>query len=158
MKLEDLLKSEALLQLGSIGDDGSGRLRAVICVGGHRALPRDIMGKHVDEIAKMPIKYTTAPYLELIWERYFTFMVRDEGAAAFRKEEEFVGHCVRVFEKSWFLSVVPELSNGLHEIPGVREGMKHFGIYALDHIVDVLAYEAPLIRDLGHRSVEPQKA
>jgi hypothetical protein len=158
MKFEDLLKSEALLQLGSIGDDGSGRLRAVICFGGHRPLPRDIMGKHADEIAKTPIEYTAAPYLELIWERYFTFMVRDEGAAAFRKEEEFFGHSVRIFEKSWLLSVVPELSNGLHEIPGVREGLKHFGVYALDQIVDVLAYEAPLIRDLGHRGLEPKEA
>ena len=109
------------------------------------------MGKHVDEIAKMPLEYTTAPYYELVWERYFTFMVSDEGTAALRKEEEFAGHGIRLFKKSWLLAAIPDLSNGTHEIRGV---MKHFGLYCLNHIVDVLAYEEPIVRDLGRLAYE----
>ena len=156
MKFDDLLVREEWLFLSSIADEGDNRLRAVICAGGHQPLPREILGKHVDEIAKMSVEYTTAPYYELIWRRYFTFMVRDEGAAAFRKEEEFAGHGVRVFKKSWLLGAVPELSNGLHEIPGVRGAVKHFGIYCANHNVDVLAYEEPAVRDLGCRGIEPK--
>ena len=156
MKFDDLLIREEWLSLSSIADEGDNRLRAVFSLGGHRQLPREILGKHVDEIAKMPLEYTTAPYYELTWERYFTFMVRDEGAAAFRREEEFSGHGVRVFKKSWLLAAIPELSNGLHEIPGVRGAVSHFGLYCLNHIVDVLAYEKPMVRDLGHRGIEPK--
>jgi hypothetical protein len=73
-------------------------------------------------------------------------MVSDEGTAALRKEEEFAGHGVRLFKRSWLLGAIPELSNGTHEIRGP---LKHFGLYCLNHIVDVLAYEAPIVRDLG---------
>jgi hypothetical protein len=158
MTFDDALDCEIWLHMKSIEDDGSGRLRVVLCLGGHHQLPRDIIGKHVNEIAQMPIDYTTAPYIELIWKRYFTFMVRDEGAAAFRSEEKFRGHGIRVFERSWLLTVVPELSNGLHDIPGVREGLKHFGVYSMNHIIDVLAYEAPEILDLGELSIDSKNA
>jgi len=121
MKFEDLLTRSEWMNLGSISDAGDNRLRAVVIVG-------------------------DASY-ELFWDRYFTFMVRDEGAAAFRKEEEYAGSGVRVFRKSWLLDSVPELSNGLHDIPEVRGPVKHFGIYCLNHIVDVLAYENPLVSE-----------
>jgi len=155
MKFQDLLVHKECLHLSSIADAGDNRLRAVICAGGHQPLPRQLIGKHVEEIAKMPLEYTPAPYYELVWSRYFTFMVRDEGAAAFRKEEKFEGHGVRVFKKSWLLAAVPDLSNGLHEIAGVRGPVKHFGLYCLNHIVDVLAYEEPTVRDLGLHTIEP---
>jgi hypothetical protein len=158
MKFEDLLLRRADLFLSSIVGDGNSRLRALICVGGHWALPRAIMGKHVDEIARMPIERTTAQYCEFVWERYFAYMVRDEGMAAFRKEEEFTGHGVRLFTKSWLLGTIPELSNGLHDHSELRRGpLKHFGIYCLDRIVDVLAYEEPSVKDLGLLPFEDQK-
>jgi hypothetical protein len=156
MKFEDLLVREEWLFLSSIADAGDNRLRAVICAGGHQRLPSQIIGKHVDEIAKMPVEYTAAPYYELVWDRYFTFMVRDESTAALRKGEEFAGHGVRLFKKSWLLAAVPDLSNGLHDLPGIRGPVKHFGLYCLNHIVDVLAYEEPVVRDLGRRAMEPR--
>jgi hypothetical protein len=156
MKFEDLLVREDWLYLASITDAGDNRLRMVICAGGHQQLPREIVGKQVSEILKTPIEYSSAPYFELVWNRYFTFMVRDESAAAFRKEEESVGHGVRIFKKSWLLESVPELSNGLHELSGVRGSVKHFGIYCLNHIVDVLAYEEPVVSDLGDRTFETE--
>jgi hypothetical protein len=121
MKIEDLLACSEWMNLGSISDAGDNRLRAMVIVG-------------------------DASY-ELLWDRYFTFMVRDEGAAAFRKEEEYAGSGVRVFTKSWLLTSVPKLSNGLHEIPEVLCPVKHFGIYCLNHIVDVITYENPLVRE-----------
>ena len=156
MKFQDLLVREEWLHLTSIADAGDNRLRAEICIGGHQPLPRQIIGKHVDEIAKMPIEYTSAPYYELVWECYFTFMVRDEGAAGTWKEEEFSGYGARLFKKSWLLASVPELSNGLHDLPSIRSPVKHFGLYCLNHIVDVLAYEEPIVRDLGRRTIQPR--
>jgi hypothetical protein len=122
MTFDNLLTRQEWMNLGSIGDAGDNRLRAVI---------------HVGEEA-----------YELLWDRYFTFMVRDEGAAAFRKEEEYSGLGVRLFRKSWLLGVIPELSNGLHEISDVRGPVKHYGLYCLNHIVDVLAYEAPSVSEV----------
>jgi hypothetical protein len=62
MTFEDALDSEAWLYVTSIGDDGSGRLRIVVCLGGHHQLSRDIIGKHANEIAQMPIEYDCAVY------------------------------------------------------------------------------------------------
>ena len=121
MKFEDLLERREWMNLGSISDAGDNRLSAVVIIG-------------------------DASY-ELFWDRYFTFMVRDEGAAAFRKEEVYLGLGVRLFRKSWLLDSISELSNGSHEIPEVRGPVKHFGIYCLNHIVDVLAYENPLVSE-----------
>ena len=45
---------------------------------------------------------------------------------------------------------ISDLSNGLHSLPAGKETpIKHFGLYCSDHIVDVLAWEGPEIRDLG---------
>ena len=157
MTFVDIMALKDWMFLASITDAGDNRVTAVICAGGHQLLPNQITGKHVSEIMKTPLEYTDAPYYELTWDRYFSFMVRDESAAAFRKEEEFLGHGVRAFKKSWLLESVSELSNGLHEIPGVRGPVKHFGIYCANHIVDVLAYEEPIVRDLGRRTMEPEQ-
>ena len=128
MTFEELLPRKEWMNLGSITDAGDNRLRAVIWIGDQS--------------------------YELMWDRYFTFMVRDEGAAAFRKEEEYSGLGVRRFQKSWLLDSVSELSNGLHEIPNVRGPVIHFGLYCLNHIVDVLAYENPVV---GEVKTEPNQ-
>jgi hypothetical protein len=154
MNFAELVAHKEQMFLSEIADKGANQLRVEICLGGHHPLPRDIMGKHIDEISRMPIRYTEAAYYELKWDRYFSFMVRDEGAAAFRKDEEFEGHGIRRFEKSWLLTMIPELSNGLHEIPRVRGKLTHYGLYCANHIVDVLAYEDPAMRDLGLRALD----
>lgn len=124
----------------------------MICVGGHRLLPREILGKHVDEISAVPIERSDALYVEFGWKRYFSFMVRDEVSAAFRRDESFVGRGIRLYSDSWLLRSMAELSNGLHGLAGGRETpIKHFGFYCLDHIVDVLSWDFPEIRDLGMR-------
>jgi hypothetical protein len=156
MSFKKLLALKEQLFLTYIGDKGDNRLLAEICVGGHRRLPKDIMGKHVDEIASMPTYYTKALYYEFRWDRYFTFMVRDEGFAAVREDEEFTGFMIRRFEKSWLLTMIPELSNGLHGITGGRAHLQHFGLCCLNHIVDILAYDEPIIRDLGLRELDPK--
>ena len=153
MKFEELLARKDYLHLSEITDEGDNRLRAVVCIGGHHRVPNEIMGKHVDEIARMPIQYTKASYYELRWDRYFWFAVQDECFAPVRKEDEFSGHGFRRFKKSWLLMTVPQLSNGLHETHGK---LMHFGLYCLNHIVDVLAYAEPGVRDLGLREVAPK--
>jgi hypothetical protein len=108
------------------------------------------MGKQVDDISAAPIERSEAYYIEFIWKRYFSFMVRDEVAAAFRKDESFKGRGIRLYSDSWLLRSISDLSNGLHSLPAGKETpIRHFGLYCSDHIVDVLAWEGPEIRDLG---------
>ena len=104
MTFEELQAHREWMNLASVADAGDNRLRAVVQVGDKS--------------------------YELFWDRYFAFLVRDEGAAAFRKEEEHTGLGVRSFRKSWLLDSLPELSNGLHEIPEIRGPVKHFGSFA----------------------------
>ena len=156
MTFEELLSHKDFLFLSKIADEGNYELRAVIH-GAHRTIQRNLIGKHVDEISKLPIEYTKAPYYELTWRQYFSFMVRDEHTAAVRKDQEYVGSgSVKCFKKSWLLAAVPELSNGTHKLNGKQ--LKHFGLYCHIHIVDVLAYDEPSVRDLGLCAVKPKTA
>jgi hypothetical protein len=153
MNFETLLKFEEPLLLASITDDGGNRLRALLCVGGHRPLRREILDKHVDEIARLPIEFTDAPYIELSWERYFMFCVRDEGSAAHRIYEAFEGTGVRRYSKSWFLDNAGDLSNSTRALRGK---ITHYGLSCMNHIVDILAYEVPSVSDLGRRNLAPR--
>src|ERR1035438_7627450 len=142
MNFEALLKLEEPLLLSSITDDGGNRLRALLCVGGHRPLRREILDKKVDEIAKMPIEFTDAPYIELNWERYFMFCVRDEGSAAHRIYDAFEGIGIRRYSKSWFLDNAGDLSNSTRAL---RAKITHFGLSCMNHVVDILAYDEPSV-------------
>jgi hypothetical protein len=153
MNFEALLKLEEPLLLSSITDDGGNRLRALLCVGGHRPLRREILDKKVDEIAKMPIEFTDAPYIELNWERYFMFCVRDEGSAAHRIYDAFEGTGIRRYSKSWFLDNAGDLSNSTRAL---RAKITHFGLSCMNHVVDILAYDEPSVSDLGRRSMNPR--
>jgi hypothetical protein len=158
MNFADLLVSREAMFLTSIADAGHNRLEATICIGGHQRLPRAILGKHVDEIGKMPVEYTDAAYCELTWNSYFAFMVRDESFAAVRKEEKYVGHGVRIYETSWLLASVPLLSNGLHDSPELGLApLSHFALCCANHIVDILARAQPVVRDLGRRPIQPKR-
>jgi len=148
LKFDDLLRVGEPLVLSRIGDGGDSRLRALICIGGHHPMPRAIAGKHADEIAGAPIEFADAPYCELEWGRYFYFSVRDETFAAVRPDDRFVGSGVRLFTKSWLLGNVGSLSNGILKMQG---GVTHFGLYCMNHTVDILAYSEPEIHDLGMR-------
>ena len=153
MNMESLLALNEPVFLSAISDEGDNRLRAVLCIGGHRPLPRKILGKDAEEAARTPIEFTDAPYCELRWGRYFLFSVRDEGSASFRRDEVFRGTVVRRFTKSWFLDNVGSLSNGTL---GLRGKVAHLGLYCINHIVDVLAYEDPQVVDLGRRTMKPR--
>jgi hypothetical protein len=153
VNFEFLLNLDEPLSLSSIADEGGDRLRAVVCIGGHKPLPREILSKSAEEIANTPIEFTDAPYFELIWERYFMFSVRDEGSAAYRAHEAFEGTGVRRFSKSWFLDNAGLLSNSTLALRGK---ITHFGLCSLNHIVDVLAYDEPQVNDLGRRKLSPR--
>jgi hypothetical protein len=150
VNFKELLACREYLLLSEIADVGDSRIRAVICIGGHKRLPREVLGKHIDEIARLPIQYTDASYYELTWERYFSFSVQDEATAPFRREDKFEGNGVRRFTKSCLLDNIASLSNGTHEMRGI---LMHFGLYTLNHIVDILAYDEPRLRDLGIRGM-----
>jgi hypothetical protein len=86
---------------------------------------------------------------ELLWEDYVAYAVRNESCTAFDKEEVAVsGHLLRVYEKSHFLDYVDKatIAKGIHSAP-----LKHTNIVCLNHIVDVVALEFPVIKRVTAR-------
>ncbi len=153
MEFKDLQDRPEPLFLNSITDLGNQCLRALVCVGGHTRVQRNLIGLHVNEISKLPIEYTEAPYYEITWSRYFSFWVRPESYAGGSKNDEFVGRGFRRFQKSWLMDNVPAFSNGTQKLKGP---LSHFGLYGWDSIVDVLAFEEPIVRDLGRRRMKAE--
>ena len=135
-----------MMFLNSITDGGDNRLRLNVCYAEGGPLPRQILGKHIDEISKMPIEYKKVTHYEMLWNRYLTFAVRDETYASIDKSEVFAGQAVRRFTRSRLLSSLPNIIQTIDLLPALPI---HFGIYCLNHIVDVLAYEEPVVRELG---------
>lgn len=146
---QDLLAYKEYVYLVSIADGGEQTLRARLCLGGHKALPRPIIGRKVEDLLAKPIQYTNADYVELNWTRYLQFTVCDESVAALLAGQHYEGKCVRRFTESRLLGRLTEISNGSHVVR--KKPVQHFGLYCMNHIVDVLAYEEPGVVDFGSR-------
>ena len=154
----DLLGLKEHVFLSSIADDGDQKLKARLCLGGHSPLTRPIVGEKVEELLAKPVEYSNANYVDLSWNRYLQFTVCDEGISAILRDQHYEGGAVRLFSRSLLLSRIGEISNGTHTLRGT---VQHFGLYCMNHIVDVLAYGEPEIVDLGSRSFafgEPLKS
>lgn len=109
-------------------------------------MPRQIVGKHVDELLSTLIEREPVERYELSWTNYLYFSSCDESYAPAIASDVFQGGPIRQYSKSQLLDRVEELVSSGEMLPAKPQ---HFGIYCLDHIVDVLAYEAPKVRYLG---------
>jgi hypothetical protein len=146
----ELLAFQEGVYLTSISDLGDQKLRARLCLRGHKQLPREIIGKKVEQLLAEPIEHTYAQYIDLVWAPYLQFSVTDESVAPVRQGEEYVGRFIRLYSKSGMLSRLAEISNGLHERFGA---VMHFSLACQNHFVDVLAYGEPEVVDLGSRPI-----
>lgn len=83
---------------------------------------------------------------ELRWPLYISYAVRNESFCTWDGAEEWVGLAFRIYTRSKFLDFVARGTFASTEYPGP---FKHYQILCVDHIIDVAAQEAPIVRVVG---------
>ena len=83
---------------------------------------------------------------ELYWPLYISYAIRNESYCTWDKEEEWVGSGFRVYNRSKFLDFVANSTFASTEYPGP---FQHYEVLCANHIIDVVAQEAPNVRVVG---------
>lgn len=83
---------------------------------------------------------------ELYWPHYISYAVRNESYCAWDDEEEWQGSRLRVYSASKFLAFVASATFASAEYPGP---FRHYGVICANHVIDVVAQEAPAVRVVG---------
>ncbi|MGO1059195.1 hypothetical protein ACTL32_08720 [Planococcus sp. FY231025] len=84
----------------------------------------------------------TLPILRLEFDWYIAYSVRDESFTVIEKYEVYEGSVFSLYSKSRYLDFinVSTIADEVHPGP-----FKHYGINALNHIIDVISMDPPKI-------------
>ncbi len=86
---------------------------------------------------------------EILWNSYVAYLVTNESFARCDAPDELrVGQMMRVYSKSHFLEYIKHSTQASDEYPG---HLFHFALVCENHIVDVVATEAPQVRRIKPR-------
>jgi hypothetical protein len=109
----------------------------------------EIVGRHVTDIMSAPIISAESETFEVLFPRYFTYMVSDELCFPPDDNEIFEGSSFRHFQKSRFLDFIERstYSDDVRPSP-----LFHYGIYCQNDIVDIITAEPPQISFIGMTS------
>jgi hypothetical protein len=93
-----------------------------------------------------PIESTEAARsFELTWKHYVAYLVTEElvGSCGHYDDEVFTGSVFRMYTKSHFLEHLAR------DTGGHTEQLLHFKLVCLNHLIDVAAYDAPEVKQIG---------
>ncbi len=101
-------------------------------------------------VERFPVAIAVStPSLELLWDSYIAYAVRDESYAL-DDEESAVETMLHVRKASTFLDYVAETTTAGSGHPGPFE---HWALYCANHIIDVASQEPPRLRWLASDEV-----
>jgi hypothetical protein len=136
--------------LTSLSEPDVNVLRLVIEAAHASGPKRDVeIGEHVIRNTVSIVADESTPAWEVVFSSYIAYGVRNESFTTSDEDETFVGKRFVTYEKSKFLEFVRTSTFADETHPGP---FVHYGIFCLDHIVDVVSTEEPEIRRLrdGH--------
>lgn len=84
---------------------------------------------------------------EVVFERYIIYQCRNESYTAFDETEVRNGRYLVTFEKSRLLDYYDSVIFDFDD-EETKQGRKHYGIYACDHVIDVISNDPPKIRKI----------
>jgi hypothetical protein len=109
-------------------------------------LPEDI---HIgDQIVRKiySIDYDyTKPLIQVDFETYIGYSVLNESFTNLDDYEEFEGKAFRIYSKSRYLDYINVSTFASNDYPGPY---KHYGIACLNHIIDIISTEEPIIKEI----------
>jgi hypothetical protein len=96
----------------------------------------------------------TLPIIQIVFDWYIAYSVRNESFTVLDEYEDFEGGVFCIYSKSRYLDFIEVSTIASDDHPGP---FKHYGINALNHIIDVVSTEPPTI-SIKNRSAENDEA
>ncbi len=90
----------------------------------------------------------TLPLLQMDFEWYIGYSIRNESYTSWDDYEEFEGRIFRIYSKSRYLDFIKVGTLASEDYPGP---FKHYGIACLNHIVDVVSVSEPIIKEVQRK-------
>ena len=141
------IQSCQYLFMHEIGEPIDNELRIVIHeakagVAGKRKVAEEqseVLKKILEKAA--PIEHgADCKIFELYWPSYVAYSVRNESYTTVDDYEKFEGRLIVKYTKSRYLDFVSKATFADSTFPGP---LSHFGIFCLNHIIDVISTEEP---------------
>jgi hypothetical protein len=79
------------------------------------------------------------------FEAYIGYSVLNESITNLDDYEEFEGKAFRIYSKSRYLDYINVSTFASNDYPGPY---KHYGIACLNHIIDIISTEEPIIKEI----------
>ncbi|MGN7760774.1 hypothetical protein [Paenibacillus sp. 22594] len=86
-----------------------------------------------------------APLIQIEFESYIAYSVRNESFTSWDEYEKFEGKIFRIYNKSRYLDFIGVSTFATEDFPGP---FKHYGISCLDHIVDIVSMSEPVVSEV----------
>lgn len=83
------------------------------------------------------------PIIQIEFDSFIGYSILNESFTVWDDYEQFEGNIFRVFTKSRYLDYISVGTIATEEYPGP---FKHYGIAALNHIVDVVSISDPVVK------------
>lgn len=83
------------------------------------------------------------PLLKIEFNSYIGYAVRNESFTVWDDYEQFEGKIFRVYQRSRYLDFISKSTIATADYPGP---FLHYGIAGLNHIVDIVSTEAPVVK------------
>lgn len=89
------------------------------------------------------------PFIQLDFQWYIGYAITNESYTSFDEYERFDGRIFRIYSKSRYLDYINLSTIVTNEYPGT---FKHYGVICLNHIVNVVSVEEPLVREIERKN------
>lgn len=106
-----------------------------------------VLGDQVYEGSDVVVD-TEVAVIEVAFENYIGYSVRNESFTMWDETEAFEGHAFRLYTKSKYLDFVRAATFACDAFPGP---FQHYGMACYDHVIDVVSASEPVVTEVAHR-------
>ena len=155
MKFTDLMNIENIY-LKKIEEPEDNYLRLTLIRANISNIPEDI---HIsDEIIKnvSSIDFDNSkPLIQVDFKSYIGYSVLNESFTSLDNYDDFIGRAFRIYNKSRYLDYINVGTFASKDYPGP---FVQYGIACLNHIIDVVSSEEPIIKEIQEESLYTEQS
>jgi hypothetical protein len=146
MEYRDLMNQNVYLYLHSLIEPETNSLRIFVdrCTVSRQDENVEIRGAHRIEVDE------ELPIVQLDFDSYVSYSIVNESFTVIDDFEIFEGDSFRVFQKSRYLDFINKSTIVNDVFP--EKQLVHYEISCLDHIVDILSFDEPIVTEIKRES------